>query len=181
MYDKSRELEQLSMQNWLSHEVFSFGWFLILGIIIAAYVIWLILLDRKRATQLLLIGSLAAVACTINYLTLGDMLGLIEYKIRLLPFYSPVFFSSITLSPIVIMLAEQYTSSWAGYIIRSAIGFAVLNFIFFLFTLVGILEFHNWNAFFHFLVLLGISLLVRLAFLWFSGTEKRKLAKQNRS
>ncbi len=177
MYEKSRELAQLSLQQWLSKEVFSLGWFIILGLIIVFYVVWLILLDRKRASKLLLIGSLAAVGCTINYLVLGDTLGLIEYKIRLLPFYSPVFFSSITLSPIIMMLAEQYSSSWPGYMVRCAVGFTVLNIIFYIFTLIGILAFYHWNVFYHFLVLFGISLLVRLVFLWINGTQKRYQAK----
>ncbi len=174
IYEMLRELSGLSMRRWLTEEVFSFGWFLMAAILIIVYIIWLRLLDKKRATALLLIGSLAAVAYSLNSMVLGGVFGLADYLVRILPFYSNVFVSSITLSPITIMLAEQYASSWKGYMLRTAIGLAVLCFaVFPLYILVGILEFHNWNVFFHFVVLFVISLVIRLAFLWITGTEKR--------
>ena len=174
IYEMLRELSGLSMQRWLTEEVFSFGWFLMVAILIIVYIVWLRLLDKKRATALLLIGSLAAVAYSLNSLVLGGVFGLADYLVRILPFYSNVFVSSITLVPIAIMLAEQYASSWKGYMLRTAIGLAVLCFaVFPLYILVGILEFHNWNVFFHFIVLFAISLVIRLAYLWITGTEKR--------
>ena len=107
-------------------------------------------------------------------MVLGSIFGLADYLVRILPFYSNVFVSSISLSPIVIMLAEQYCSSWRGFMLRAAIGLAVLCFgVFPLYTLIGVLEFHNWNVFFHFVVLFAISLVIRLAYLWIIGTEKR--------
>lgn len=123
---------------------------------------------------MLLIGSLAAVAYTLNSIVLGEMLGKVEYNIRLLPISPAIFMSSITLSPIIIMLSEQYSTSWKGYLLRSAIGFAFKNFVVFtLFTAAQILVWHDWNVFFHFLVLYGISIGVRFVFLLILGVEKR--------
>lgn len=174
IYDKERVLAQMSIQNWLSNEVFSFGWFLMLGILIILYAVWLKLLDKQRATQLLLIGSLAAVFYHINFMFMIDFFGLFHYMIRLIPIHTPAFASSVTIAPITIMLVQQYTSSWKGYILWSAIGIAFINFVIFpLYTLIGILEFHNWNVFYHFLVMLVISLITRLVFLWITGTQKR--------
>jgi hypothetical protein len=174
LYEKARELTQLSLRHWLDEEVFSFGWFLLVAVLIVAYIVWLKLLDKRRATELLLIGSLEAVAKSINSIVLGGLLGLANYNIKLLPIHPNVFISSITLSPIIVMLAEQYSHSWKSYIIRTAIGNALLCFVIFpVYMLVGALEFHNWNVFFHFLVLFTISLIVRLAFLWITGTQKR--------
>ncbi len=183
LYEKTRELTQLSLQHWLDEEVFSFGWFLMVAILIVAYVVWLKLLDKRRATELLLIGSLEAVAKSINSIVLGGLLGLAHYNVKLLPINPNVFISSITLSPIIIMLADQYCHSWKGFIVRMAIGNAALNFIIFpIYDYVGILEFYNWNVFFHFLVLLVISLIVRLAFLWIMGTQERHtLAPEKRT
>lgn len=55
-------LNQASVQHWLSSEVFSFGWFVIFGTLSVAYTVWLNLLDKSRTKDILLIGSLAAVA-----------------------------------------------------------------------------------------------------------------------
>lgn len=183
LYEKFRELTRLSVQRWLNEEVFSFGWFLMVAVLIAAYAVWLKLLDRRRATELLLIGSLAAVAKSLNSMIIGSLLGLANYTIRLLPFQSNVFISSITIAPIIVMLAEQYTRSWKGYMVRTAIGIGVLCLIIFsIYDYVGIVEFHNWNVFYHFVVLFVIAQAVRLTFLWITGTQKRyTLRPENRT
>ncbi len=174
LYEKSRELERLSMERWLSDEVFSFGWFLMLGILIVFYAVWLKLLDKRRITELLLIGSLTAVVKSLNSMFLGQLLGLAEYTIRLVPAQSNIFITSLTISPIIVMLAEQYSSTWGGYIIRTGIGFALLCFgIFSLYVLVGALKFYNWNVFYHILVLFALAMVVRCAFLWITGIQAR--------
>lgn len=179
LYEKSRELAQLSTQNWLAKEVFSYGWFLTAFTLIAAYVLWGVLGDKSKAERQLLIGSLAAVAYSLDSVILGNQLGLAEYNIRLFPFSVTLFISSVTLAPIIIMLANQYAASWKGYMLRSGIGFAFLCLVIFpIFTAVGILSFHNWNVLYHFFVLFGISLVVRLGFLWIVGVQKRYLQKR---
>ena len=108
MYEKSRELAQLSIQNWASKEVFSFGWYLMVGVLVVAYAVWLKLADRRRGTELLLIGSLEAIAkLLISGVLLSNILGLYDYKIRLVPVPANVFATSITLSPILIMLVTN--------------------------------------------------------------------------
>jgi hypothetical protein len=181
LYEKTREMASLSMERWLSDEILSLGWFIEIGILIVAYIIWLKLFDKRRATELLLIGSLAAVAYTLNSMMSGNILGLAEYLVRIFPSPTNVFISSITLSPIILMLSEQYSSTWGGYMIRSAIGLAFMCFgIFTLYVAVGAVQFHNWNVFYHFLVLFAISLLVRCAFLWITGIQKRHLSMQDK-
>lgn len=177
MYEKLREVVQASQQNWKSNEVFSLGWFVILGVLVITYIIWLKLLDRKRGVSLLLIGSLAAVAYALNSMLLGDILGLAEYRIRLIPTSIALFLSSITLSPIIIMLVQQYTSTWKGYFLWSGIGFAVLNFVIFpVYMALGVFVFHHWNVFYHFLVLYFISLCVRFVYLLIVGRQERSRA-----
>ncbi len=183
LYEKEREIARLSLERWLKDEIFSLGWFIEIGILIVVYVIWLKLLDKRRSTELLLIGSLTAVVKSINAMMLGGGLGLFDYSIRLTPVLSNVFVTSVTISPVIVMLSEQYSSSWGGFMLRSAIGFAILNFaIFPLYVRLGALNFYNWNVFYHFLVLFGYSLIVRLAFLWIEGIKKRHLSvKENKA
>lgn len=179
LYEKARELSQLSIQQWVSNEFLSFQWFLLLGVLIVVYTIWLRLLDKKRAIQLLLFGSLASVLYHLNVMFLIELLGYVEYTYRLTPISDPPFISGITIIPITLMLVQQYTSSWKSYILWSGIGIAFICFgIFQVYTLVGIMQLHNWNLFYHFLVLFGISIGVRFVFLWIAGTEKRNTSNQ---
>ncbi len=174
LYEQEREIVQSSIQKWVVEEVFSFGWFVVLSVLIVAYVIWLKLVDRKRGTELLLLGSLEAVAKVIVLIILGNVLGLYHYNIRLLPINVNIFITSVTVSPIVVMLVQQYKSSWKGFLLWSAIGFAFMNFVIFpIYILLGIVEFHNWNVFYHFLVIYAGSIGVRVVFLWITGTQKR--------
>ena len=178
LYERERN-RQLSIQHWVSDEFLSFGWFLMLVILIVVYAIWFKLLDKRRATQLLLIGSLAAVFYHLSIMFFIDILGYVEYTIRFTPLADSPFISSTTLTPIILMLAQQYSSSWKSYLLWSSIGIAFLCFgIFQLYILVGILRLHDWNTFYHFLVLFGISIVVRLVFLWITGTEKRYISNQ---
>ncbi len=174
LYEKSRELARQSAERWLSEELFSLGWFIEIVILIAAYVIWLKLLDRRRITELLLIGSLTAVVKSVNSILLGSILGLADYTVRLIPAESNVFITSVTISPIIVMLAGQYSKTWGGYMLRTGIGYAILCFgIFPLYMLVGALKFYHWNVLYHFLELFALSLIVRCAFLWIVGIQKR--------
>lgn len=173
-YEKSMELSRLSIQHWVSNEVFSFGWFLILGVLLIVYGIWLKLLDKKRAVPLLLIGSLAAFAYLWQIIIFDNILGLVSFNIRLLPMPVPLFIHGVTIAPIIIMISEQYATSWKSYMLRSGIGFAILCFALIpIDMLIGIAQFHNWNVFYHFLAFFGLSIIVRLVFLWIAGTQKR--------
>lgn len=166
LYEKGRELIDLSTQHWLHEEVFSDGWYMILGVLILAYSFWFILLDKSRALQIMFLGALSAVAYTLNSLLLGNYLGLVDYNIRIFPISTALFLSSITLSPIIIMFAYQIKQTWSGYLVLSGVGFAFLNFaVFTLYTALGIITFYRgWNVIYHFLVLYAISLGVRLAY-----------------
>jgi hypothetical protein len=178
LYEKERELVKLSIQEWISNEVFTYQWFIILGILIVVYTVWLKLVDRKRGPELLLLGSLMAVAKVVTIILISNELGLFYYPIRLVPLVSNIYVTSITVSPIIVMLAEQYAHSWKGFILWDAIGLAFLNFVIFpIYTAMGIVKFHNWNVFYHFLVLFGVSIITRVVFLWIMGTQKRLLEK----
>ena len=175
LYEKERELARLSLQKWVSDEVFTYQWFILAGVLLLAYVVWLKLVDRSRGTELLLIGALESVGKAIYIIIVGNVFGLFDYTIRLMPIITNIFATSVTVSPIIIMLVHQYTSSWKGYLIWSAIGLGALNLIVFpIYVAIGALQFHHgWNVFFHFLGAYLIAVCVRLVFLWITGTQKR--------
>jgi hypothetical protein len=129
IYEKQRELAQISLDQWLKNELFSLGWFIEVGVLIIVYVLWLKLLDKRRATELLLIGSLSAMAKIVNIIILSGVLGLVDYQVRLFPITTNIFVTGVTVSPVIVMLSEQYSSSWGGYMLRGAIGYAILVFI----------------------------------------------------
>jgi len=81
---------------------------------------------------------------------------------------------SVTIAPIVIMLVQQYMSSWKGYLLWNSIGMAFLDFVLLpIYSLVGIFQFHSWNYLYHFLYMITVGFIVRVVFLWIIGIEQR--------
>lgn len=60
-YELSRKLAEVSYQNWISYELFSFNWFILIIVNVIFYGIWLKVLDKSKVKHFLLIGSLSAV------------------------------------------------------------------------------------------------------------------------
>jgi len=174
VYELARKLADQSYQKWISDELFSSNWFLLIFVNAIFYIIWLKSLDKNRTDHILLIGSLSAVNFLIGDIVLFGFFGLAEYKVNITPFEPAIFIVSVTLAPIIIMLVEQYMSSWKGYLLWLSIGMAFLAFVLLpIYSLVGILQFHNWNYLYHFLYMLTSGLIIRVVFLWIIGTKQR--------
>lgn len=180
-YEISRKLAQLSYQHWLSYEIFSFGWFILIIANVIFYTIWLKLLDKSKISHLLLIGSLTAVVALISDVFLYSFFGLVEYKISLTPVEPPVFSVAATIAPILNMLVQQYISSWKGYLLWISICMAFLSFVLMpIYTLLGIIQLHNnWNYFYHFLFMVIGCSIARVIFLWIISIEQRHSSSKN--
>lgn len=88
-YETSRLLAYQSYQHWLSSELFTFGWYVSVGVVLVTYAIWFKLVDKRMIKDLLLLGSLCAVAFATVDSTLVGYLGLWTFNIKLFPFNPP--------------------------------------------------------------------------------------------
>lgn len=121
---KSKELNNLLLDKWLNQQLFSFQWFLIVFLVLVSYALFFYLSDKKRITELLLFGSLVAVAFTF-YDTIGGFFGYWKNLINVAPIYPNFFGSNFTLVPLHSMLIYQYTSSWKSFFLWQ-IGYTAL-------------------------------------------------------
>lgn len=177
MYEQMKALHDAYFQHWLNHELFSWQWFVEAGVLAVVYAAWILLLDKKRVVQLLLLGSLAAVAYILNNMVVFSLFGLAEFLVRLTPLQPEIFIASTTLCPIALMLVQQYTSTWKGYIFGSAASMGFLcSVVFPLYVRMKIAALHGLNFFVYFIVLFLIALFVRAVYLWFAGIQKRHIA-----
>lgn len=175
VYEISRKLAEQSYQHWISNEVFSFGWFLSIIVLAIFYTSWLILVDKSRIDQLLLIGTLASVGYIIFDIIGSNFLGLFEYKIRITPFLPTIFTVAVTIAPMIIMFAHQCTASWKNYSLWVSIGMGFLCLILLpIYTLLGIFKLHDsWNYFHHFLAFLVGAIISRVLLLWIIGIKRK--------
>lgn len=173
LYENARLLTYQSYQQWLIHELFSVGWFFEITIISIIFAIWLKLLDKSRIQSILLLGVLSAIGFAMSDMLLIDYLGVIEYKIRLLPIDSALFMGSITTAPILYMLVLQYTSSWKTYLLWAGIGTTIVALgLLPIYSLLGILKFYRWNYFYQLILMLMNGAIVRVLLLWFIRVEQ---------
>lgn len=177
LYETSRLLASQSYQQWISQELFSFGWFVMVGVLTVVYAIWFIIVDKRRLTSLLLLGSLSAVGFGVSDLILEGFFGLWEYQIRLIPLIPSLFVTSYTVCPILYMTVAQYTTSWKSYLIWSSLGTAVIFFgLIPIYLMLGILKYHNINVFYGFILGMTNGIIARALVLGLQGIEQRQSA-----
>lgn len=179
IYELGRLSANVSYQHWITEELFSFGWLVSVGALIVAYGIWLILVDKSRIKDLLLLGSLCAVAFAVIDTVLVGFLGLWSFKIRLFPFQPPLFIVGLTMGPIMYMLVFQYTSSWRNFFLWNGIGCAVIVFgVLPVYSLLGIFQLYKWNWVFHYLLFFSVGTVARGLLFWFTSIEQNQTASK---
>ncbi len=174
-YETARLLAEQSYQHWISQEFLSYQWFIMVGVLAITYIVWFKLVDTKRITQILLLGSLITVAGSFVNLYLAGFGGFWEYKIAVTPVKPAVFTVSYTIIPIFHMLVFQYTSSWKSYLIWASIATGFLAFILVpVYSALGIFQLHKgWNYIYHFAMMLIEGIVARWIVLWLDRLEQR--------
>jgi hypothetical protein len=175
LYETARLLAYQSYQQWISTELFSLGWFVMIGVLAVVYAIWLKIVDKNKITSLLLLGSLCAVGFGLSDIILEGFFGLWEYQIRLLPLIPSVFITSFTIGPILFMTVAQYTTSWKSYLIWGSIGTAVICFgLIPIYGMLGIIKLHNFNNFYGFFLYMTGGIIGRAIVLLLQSIEKHQ-------
>ena len=175
LYETARLLAYQSYQHWISIEFLSFQWFVMVGLLIVVYTVWLKLVDTRRITEILLVGSLSTVVFIVIDMVLDGYLGLWGYAIAITPIEPPIFMISVSVAPILHMLALQYTSSWKGYLLWSGIGMAFLAFIILpVYAILGIfVMYKGWNYIYHFTMMFSVGVIARGILQWLLSLEQR--------
>lgn len=154
-------LWELSYTNWKTEVLFSPRWWILVALIIAAYLIWWVLVEKRRLSQIILFGSFIAVGRIVMDLV-GNNLVLWSYDIREVPFVPSPFLHDFTITPIVLMLVYQYNHSWKKFLIWTAVAVGGITFVFFPALIAfGYLKYYHWNHVYSFVLILFIAGLSR--------------------
>lgn len=101
-------------ENWLNHDLFSWQWFLLVFVTIAAWVIFWKLADKRRLDELLLYGMII-MAITINLDEIGTELLLWTYPIKIMPLFPRMIAVDHAAVPVIYTLVYQYFDTWKGF------------------------------------------------------------------
>lgn len=126
----SKYLDQIVTEKWLSEQFLSPVWIGLFLFVLFTYILFFYLADKKRFVELLLFGSLVAVAFSV-YDSIGELIGLWSTLFRMVPLQQNFFMSDLTIIPLYAMLIYQYSNSWRMFLIRTVIWAGLIAFVFY--------------------------------------------------
>lgn len=153
-------VEQINMELgriWRESIVFTWRWWLQLGLTIIPWFIWIRYCDKNNVFELLFVGLVVAIVTALMD-TIGVNFNLWHYDWKVLP-YVPIYFPwNYTLFPIMVMFLLQF---YAGsYVLIKAIAFAVLSTFIFepIFSWMGMYHLIKWKYIYSFIIYIPLYL-----------------------
>ncbi|WP_270881621.1 CBO0543 family protein [Paenibacillus aestuarii] len=164
---KARDkLHQLTVHQWKHETVFTWEWWLLVGLSIFPLIIWWRIVDKKRAYEIAFYG------CMINIMAvilddLGTNLSWWGYPMKLIPIIPPLLTADSILVPIILMVVYQlFSSNWKTFISANILTGAVIAFVAEpIFVWIGYYHLNTWKFIYSFLFYITASSLARLIIL----------------
>ena len=172
----SDHLNNLITTQWFNEHFLSNVWFGMVLLVLFSYALVFFLMDKKRIIEILLYGSLVAVALIV-YDTVGFYFGWWAYLIKIFPITTNYFASDLTLIPLYAMLVYQYTSSWKTYLLWITIWAVLIIFGFYNYALTNLGAFAYltpWAKYIDFTLLLSEGIIARGILVTLLGMEAKR-------
>lgn len=106
----------LHTKHFYENVIFSFQWWFLLIITIVLWIIWIVLVDKKRINNILLIGLLTSLIAFLLD-NIGYSMALWNYPYYLTPFTSTQIPINLAIIPVFYMLLYQYLRKWKSYLV----------------------------------------------------------------
>jgi len=179
--ETQRILGNLLYSHWLSEELFSFSWFSIVIPIIIFSAMFVILVDKSRLRELILYGSLLAIAYSFIYPIATTMI-LWQFQINLIPYIQNLVPFAFIFHPILHIIAYQYASSWKSFAITNTIAAGLFAFVALpIYVWLKVFQAYNWNYLYSFILAWGISFIARAVVIWLANIEQRHSEQPSRA
>lgn len=158
-YKMSDKANDLILEVWLTHVLFSWQWWLQLFLTIIPWVAW-ILLRKKDSTQRLLHAGFFVMIISSALDTYGVALGLWRYKWELIPFIPSYVPWDYTLIPIAVMISIQYNPFNLNRYTKAIIFAFLASFLVEpIFVKLGLYELIHWKHIYSFPIVVAIYLI----------------------
>lgn len=126
--DAQKHFHELQWDHWLRYELFTYQWWMLLGVLIIPWLIWWRLVDKARTGIILAYGLY--IMFVVNVMdTIGINYQLWIYPIKLTPIIPLAISLDWSMLPIIHMLIYQYFPRWKTFIIVEIIFAALLAFV----------------------------------------------------
>lgn len=112
------------LHRWINVEAFTLQWFILLALLILPWIIWVILKDKTKLFDIVLIGALCTIPTTFLD-SFGMDIDFWYYPTELIPWSARAIPFDFSMIPVAFMLIYQYFPKWKSYI-RALITMAIL-------------------------------------------------------
>lgn len=178
--ETQRLLGNLLYAHWLSEELFSFGWFSIAIPTVVFIAMFVILVDKSRLRELILYGSLLAMAYGFIYPIASNML-LWQYQVNLIPYVQNLVPFAYIFHPILHIFAYQYASTWKSFMITNTIASGLFAFVALpVYVWLEVFQSYNWNYLYSFILAWSISFIARAVVIWLANIEQSHSTQSRR-
>lgn len=132
-------------QYWLQHSLFTWQWWVMMGLIVLCSGIFWLLVNKQHLLQIVFYGSLISIICIILDVA-GTNLGWWTYPQQLVWFYlPPIIPLDLCILPIEHMLVYQYFPKWRGFVLTLVVVGLVNAFIAEpLYVWAGLYKLYSW-------------------------------------
>ncbi|MFN7253461.1 MAG: CBO0543 family protein [Anaerobacillus sp.] len=140
-----QQLNDMKLEYWISHNLFTFQWWLLLFVLIIPWIIWWKFVDKRKIGQILLFGTLLMVLVIVLD-DIGVELHLWSYPyqlINIMPRLIPVDQGILVVAH---MFLYQYYPTWKKFIVANTVMAIIFTFIFEPLTVwLGIYKLESWR------------------------------------
>ncbi|MFC0557564.1 CBO0543 family protein [Halalkalibacter alkalisediminis] len=167
------QIRNLLLDYWLTESLFSFNWWFLLSTSIFIFIIWLIVLDKKRIIEIITFGLLVG---TITFILdlIGTTLVLWSYPDRIIPMVPPILEIHKLHLPIIYMIVYQYFNTWKSFFLATTISSFTFSFLLEPLTVwLGIYEIYHWKYIYSFPIYIFLGITIRWALINVKEYEKR--------
>ncbi|MDQ0253749.1 hypothetical protein J2S74_001121 [Evansella vedderi] len=166
-------MRDMLFEYWLRESLFSFNWWFLLVSTIIFFIIWLIVLDKKRIIEISVVGLfIGTIAFVLD--TVGVTLVLWSYPYKIIPIVPPILEIHKFHLPIVYMINYQFLNKWKSYLLGTTISAFIFSFIFEPLTVwLGIYEIYHWKYIYSFPIYIAMGVLVRWGMIKVKEMEKK--------
>ncbi|CAG7617247.1 CBO0543 family protein [Paenibacillus allorhizosphaerae] len=155
------QLNNLNVNQWINHELFSFNWWIILLFNTVLFGLLILLTDRRK-TSAIAIAFLISLSIVGLFDETGTYFGWWSYPYEFVPFsarFNAVNFFAI---PSIIALMYQWFTRWRSFLLATVIFSVIISYIGEpVFVLLGIYKLNTWTYTRSFLVMLFIPIVVK--------------------
>ena len=156
-----RQLARARFEHWLSDNIFTFQWWLLVVVLIVPWFIWWRYVDRKRLLEICLVGAMALIIASFLDAVLSEIV-VWSYEFKVIPVWPRLISADFALLPVTYMFIYQYFREWKQFLLAMVVVSVLFAFVGEPFLIwLDIYKLHSWKHVYSFPIYIALGVLVK--------------------